>query len=155
MFKDYYTILDIRQDASLSDIKKAYKLQALRWHPDKNQGTNTTKKMQNINEAYLILSDSDARSRYDQEYNNYKQEFSKTTYSDGFSARDDYEIRDEVLNEWINKARRESIALARQAIRDISGMTVVAYKAALDKAKYWILAYLVVQIIFLMLKILD
>ena len=37
MFKDYYAILDIYQSATLSEIKSAYKTQALKWHPDRNE----------------------------------------------------------------------------------------------------------------------
>ena len=57
MFKDYYKLLDIQQNASDEEIKKAFREQAIEWHPDRNQGTDTTLRMQEINEAYLILKD--------------------------------------------------------------------------------------------------
>ena len=57
MFRDYYAILVISQSASRVEIKSAYKKQAIKWHPDKNQGVDTTQRMQEINEAYLILND--------------------------------------------------------------------------------------------------
>jgi len=73
MFKDYYKLLDIQQNASDEEIKKAFREQAIEWHPDRNQGTDTTLRMQEINEAYLILKDKEARARYDIEYNKFKQ----------------------------------------------------------------------------------
>src|SRR5690554_3642123 len=55
MFKDYYAILEIDVSASQDDIKAAFKKQALRCHPDRNIGKDTTLIMQDINEAKLIL----------------------------------------------------------------------------------------------------
>ena len=61
MFIDYYELLEIDSSASPVDIKSAFKKQALKWHPDKNPGIDTTEMMQRINEAYLILKDEEAR----------------------------------------------------------------------------------------------
>ena len=71
MFVDYYAILEIEASASAEEVKSAFKKQALKWHPDRNSNIDTTKRMQQINEAYLILKDSEARTRYDVEYNIY------------------------------------------------------------------------------------
>ena len=73
MFKDYYKILEVSQNATDEEIKKAFREQAIKWHPDRNQGTDTTLRMQEINEAHLILKDKEARTRYDIEYNKFKQ----------------------------------------------------------------------------------
>ena len=63
--KDFYKILEISRDASQSDIKKAYRKLALKYHPDKNKSPNATKKFQDIGEAYSVLSDPVKRRRYD------------------------------------------------------------------------------------------
>jgi len=68
MFIDYYELFEIEQDASIAEIKSAFRKKAIFWHPDRNASKDTTQKMQLINEAYLILNDLEARKRYDIEY---------------------------------------------------------------------------------------
>jgi DnaJ family protein B protein 6 len=64
---DYYQILEIPRTASESDIKKAYRKQALKWHPDKNPGNQAEaeRRFKLIAEAYEVLSDSKKRDVYD------------------------------------------------------------------------------------------
>lgn len=63
--KDYYHILRIRPTATISEIKKAYRKLALRYHPDKNPGDPITEAVfREINEAYDILSDVRRREHY-------------------------------------------------------------------------------------------
>uniref|UniRef100_A0A5B7C263 J domain-containing protein n=1 Tax=Davidia involucrata TaxID=16924 RepID=A0A5B7C263_DAVIN len=66
----YYSVLGIRKDASLSDIRTAYRKLALKWHPDrwaKNPSVagEASCRFQNIQEAYSVLSDQSKRSMYD------------------------------------------------------------------------------------------
>eukprot|EP01114_Cavostelium_apophysatum_P022679 TRINITY_DN8287_c0_g1_i2.p1 TRINITY_DN8287_c0_g1~~TRINITY_DN8287_c0_g1_i2.p1 ORF type:complete len:359 (-),score=110.12 TRINITY_DN8287_c0_g1_i2:15-1091(-) len=68
--KDYYKILNVDKNASEDDIKRAYKKQALKWHPDKNSGTPEEAKhaeamFKDVGEAYTVLSDAQKRRRYD------------------------------------------------------------------------------------------
>ena len=65
--KNYYQILGLKQDASLKDIKKAYRKLALKWHPDRNKGKEeeATKKFRIVGEAYETLSDEKKRKEYD------------------------------------------------------------------------------------------
>ncbi|MFC2119292.1 molecular chaperone DnaJ [Bacteroidota bacterium] len=65
--RDYYEILDIQKDASGDEIKKAYRKQALKYHPDKNPGDKQSEeKFKEAAEAYEVLSNNDKKSRYDQ-----------------------------------------------------------------------------------------
>lgn len=67
--KDYYKILGVSRKATLKEIKKAYREQALQWHPDKHTGEDekerAEKQFQLVAEAYEILSDGDKRAAYD------------------------------------------------------------------------------------------
>ena len=64
--RDYYEILEIDRNASEAEIKKAYRKQAIRFHPDKNPHDHTAEdKFKEAAEAYEILSNPDKRARYD------------------------------------------------------------------------------------------
>jgi molecular chaperone DnaJ len=62
---DYYETLGVDRSASDSDIKKAYRRLAQRWHPDVSQEPEAAVRFKEINEAYTVLSDPERRQRYD------------------------------------------------------------------------------------------
>ena len=53
---DPYSILEISINSTLSEIKKAFRQMAMKWHPDKNKNIDTTEKMQKIIAAYTFLT---------------------------------------------------------------------------------------------------
>lgn len=63
MAKDYYQTLGVAKDASVDDIKKAYRKLAMQHHPD--QGGDA-EKFKEVNEAYQVLGDAQKRAQYDQ-----------------------------------------------------------------------------------------
>jgi molecular chaperone DnaJ len=64
--QDYYESLGISRGASADEIKKAYRSQAMKFHPDRNQGDKAAEhKFKEINEAYDILKDDQKRAAYD------------------------------------------------------------------------------------------
>jgi len=64
--RDYYDVLGVSKDASQEELKKAYRKQALQWHPDRNKSPEAEKKFKEINEAYEVLSDGEKKAAYDQ-----------------------------------------------------------------------------------------
>ena len=65
--RDYYEILSVDRGSSADDIRKAYKREALKHHPDRNPGDGTAEtKFRACNEAYQVLSDDEKRRVYDQ-----------------------------------------------------------------------------------------
>lgn len=64
--RDYYDILGVGKSASAEELKRAYRKQALDWHPDRNKSPEATQKFKEINEAYEILSNPEKKAAYDQ-----------------------------------------------------------------------------------------
>ena len=62
--RDYYAVLGVTRDASESDVKRAFRELARKHHPDVNPD-DQGEAFREINEAYAVLSDRDARARYD------------------------------------------------------------------------------------------
>lgn len=162
MFKDYYRILQVDRSASLRDIKTAYRMLAFRWHPDVNQDSDSTQRMQLINEAYLILGNIESRTRYDTEYDLFEAwreiEVSRPTasaatsdsgYCDNKDIFDKYVVQDDILTDWINQAIKRAKTLGRQAIDDATGMLQEAAKSALDYILWGIVLFAVMFILLL------
>lgn len=154
MFKDYYVILDINESANLTEIKSAYKVQALKWHPDKNFDEDTTDKMKDINEAKLILSDNELRIRYDIEYLKFKsfrnneekqtKQKNKTKKTKDYSA---YQFDDELLKKWMKNARKQAINNVYEMINEFRDSSYVAFATFFKTAIMAITIYLIYKFI--------
>ena len=70
---NYYEILGISSTATKEEIKKAYRKLALQYHPDKNKSPDAHERFIEINEAYLLLYDDEARAKYDREFKTYQK----------------------------------------------------------------------------------
>jgi curved DNA-binding protein len=64
-FKDYYATLGVARDAGAEEIKKAFRRLARKYHPDVSKEANAEARMQEINEANAVLSDTEKRAAYD------------------------------------------------------------------------------------------
>lgn len=106
-FKNYYNILQVAQDATQDEIKKAYRRLAKIWHPDINKSSSATETMQLITEAYVVLSDVVKRRDYDKKFaNEFKESFSVThnsnekAYSSYTKSREESESD---FEEWLKE----------------------------------------------------
>ena len=67
MKEDYYKVLGVSKSASASEIKKAYRKMAIKYHPDKNPGDKAAEeRFKEAAEAYDVLSNPEKKSKYDQ-----------------------------------------------------------------------------------------
>jgi molecular chaperone DnaJ len=65
--RDYYEVLGLQKGAAESEIKKAFRQMAKKYHPDLHPGDKEAEaKFKEVNEAYEVLSDADKKARYDQ-----------------------------------------------------------------------------------------
>jgi len=65
-FKDYYATLGVARGADAEEIKRAYRKQARKFHPDVSKEKNAEDKFKDVQEAYEVLRDSEKRAAYDQ-----------------------------------------------------------------------------------------
>jgi molecular chaperone DnaJ len=63
--RDYYEVLGVPRTASPEDLKKAFRQQALKFHPDRNKEADASDRFKEVNAAYQVLSDPERRSAYD------------------------------------------------------------------------------------------
>lgn len=156
MFKDYYLILDISFGASNEQIRSAFKKQAFRWHPDKNPNIDTKDRMQDVNEAYLILKDSEAKIRYDKEYEYYQSY--QNPFEESFSPNEEtssenresheYQFHDDILKKWMYNARIQASKLVSQTIKEIN----IGAKAAGKEMVKQFIAFAIIGIIFFLIS---
>ncbi|MCG6950745.1 MAG: DnaJ domain-containing protein [Betaproteobacteria bacterium] len=76
-YRDYYKTLGVSREATIDEIKKAYRKLARKYHPDVSKEADAQTRMQEVNEAYAVLSDAEKRAAYDQLGRGYRpgQEF--------------------------------------------------------------------------------
>lgn len=93
--RDYYEVLGISKNADASEIKKAYRKQAKKYHPDANDSEDAEEKFKEIQEAYEVLGDPSKKATYDQyghaafDQNGQQGGFGGYSSSGGFGGFDD------------------------------------------------------------------
>jgi len=89
---DYYKVLAVERTANEDELKKAYRVLAMKWHPDKNKGNETAaeKRFKEVGEAYHVLSDAQRRAVYDNGGAQPLPENDGNVYPQGGSGRYEY-----------------------------------------------------------------
>lgn len=65
--RDYYEVLSVSREATVDDLRRAYRREALKHHPDRNPGDSSAEsKFKEVTEAYQVLSDEERRRIYNQ-----------------------------------------------------------------------------------------
>ena len=87
---DYYKTLGVDKTASETEIKKAYRKLAMKYHPDHTKGDKTAEdKFKEISEAYAVLSDAEKRKQYDMfGADGFQQRYSQEDIFRGFDFSD-------------------------------------------------------------------
>ncbi|KAF9562923.1 hypothetical protein EC968_005052 [Mortierella alpina] len=89
--KDHYKTLGVSRTASDREIKKAYRMQARKWHPDTYRGEllpdQVEKKMAAVNEAYEVLSNPEQKARYDNGEDPTSPQAQQAPFTQGFSGQ--------------------------------------------------------------------
>ena len=134
MIVDYYEILGVLRNASIIEIKKAYRKLALQWHPDVSKSPNAHEKFIEINEAYLMLSDLDARERYNKEYDycftrrTEDRRKEKAQQNSSFQNKYAEQFNDSDLNSWSRNAKKQANQYASLSIKEFSKMIGIVIK---------------------------
>lgn len=133
MIPNHYKTLGIEISATKTEIKQAYKRLAFKYHPDVNKMPDAHERFIEINEAYLILSDDEARARYDWEYKRVYEtkipvaEDTEDKQSAAPSGKNPtYEYDD--LNQWTQNARQQAESYAKMAFEDFSKLLIGVVK---------------------------
>lgn len=150
MFKDYYKILNVDKNAQFEVIKRAYYALSKKYHPDKNMKTDTTSKMQEINEAFSILKDEQKRKRYDSEYQlfiNFSQGKFRERETDSNSWDYDYDIQDEKVKYDVQQAREYAKKLVDDFFLSLKETSQDAVKGFWDSIKPLLLTIMILNII--------
>jgi hypothetical protein len=100
----------------------------------------------------LILKDDEARARYDKQYYKFKKVDKERENKNQEQAKwQGYSSNDEILNDWIKKAKKQAKEMVMMSIEDLVGMSRVATSTAWEKTKYAILIVIVANILFVLL----
>ena len=90
--KSYYKILGVSENATLDEIKKAFRALAMRYHPDRNQDNQkqAEEKFKEISESYYVLSDEKRR----QEYDAYRKGYAYAGTGGGFQGTQGFDFEE-------------------------------------------------------------
>ena len=84
--KNYYEVLGVSRDATKDEIKKAFRVMAKKYHPDKNKDDNDAiKKFQDASEAQEVIGNEESRAEYDKKLDGFNSR--KSQAGQGFKGK--------------------------------------------------------------------
>lgn len=107
--KDYYAILGVSKNATLEEIKKAFREKAKKYHPDVCKLPDAHERFVEIGEAYEVLKDPDTRREYD--------EFVKRASQSTYDSYDDYSYSD--FENTQQRARAQAESYVKMKLEDL------------------------------------
>ena len=153
MFKDYYAILGISLNVTDDEIKRVYRELSKKYHPDKNPNQDTTSIMQDINEAYFILSIPYKREIYNKEYRIYQEKISIIQRPNtSYNTYTNYEVRNEELNNIINDARKAAMEYVKQVMKEFKELSLEAGKGAWNEMLPYIIIGAIITLIIMLIN---
>jgi DnaJ-class molecular chaperone len=166
MFIDYYAILEIDYPSNQAEIKSTFRKQAKKWHPDINSDSQAHERMILLYEANLILSDKDAKSRYDKEFIRFKsstqpkseenesnEQGKKQAYQQekNHSYEYSFEPADETLKIWMTNAKRQAKEFVKKSFEEAVGMTKDGITEGAKKTSQMFIGQIIIGIIALII----
>ena len=123
--KDYYKILELSFGADISDVKKAYRRLALKYHPDKNKASNAAQIFIELTEAYEVLRDPYKKHEYDKIYEGLFSAKTKTEVVIRTEQRQEYESKQQEWTKFGKTKAQEYSSMpfdefARRLLKEIS-----------------------------------
>ena len=134
MFKDYYQILEVEPNATLAEIKQAYRSQSLKWHPDRNtQQTNSQ------------TSDNRTHSQQSTQSQSHRSSNNRTSWTY------DYTVHDEQVENDMADAREYARKLVDEFLKGLKENTSKAAKGAWEEMQGYVWAAIILTIIGLII----
>ena len=129
--RDFYEVLGVEKGASAEDIKKAYRKNAMKYHPDRNPGDKTAEeKFKELGEAYEVLSDDDKRARYDQYgHAGVDPNFGAGGFEGGFGGFGGFDFGD-IFGEFFGGGRRSSTQNAPMRGENVGAQLEITFEEA-------------------------
>lgn len=133
-FKDYYWVLGVDRDATMVEIKRAFRRLAFRYHPDQNPGDTkqAEEKFKEINEAYEVVGDEAKRGQYDYLMNRIEQRQSMFAFNGATSGNPSGDISMELLRVLVSL----DIGFNSPGIRRSHGCRR-GYGCRRDRSQFW------------------